>query len=351
MNIKKSSQKITPVWFRKCSADNNIIISSRIRLARNFSDLRFPAEASLEEKEQVLARVKGFSEQYKSNRFKFMLLKNNGAISRLVLAELGLISVSSVSKPNKLGLLTQTNRQLSLLLNEEDHLRIQVMSEGGNLEPALNLAKTLDKELNKKFTLACHPDFDFLTACPTNVGTGLRASVMFHLPALSLKRKIAEVLQAVLQMGLAVRGFYGEGTELRSVFFQISNQMTLGRSEMEIIKHLQGLTKQILDREKDAREKLLKEDKCRLEDKVGRAIGILKGCKMLNLEEAFDLLSTVILGVETGVLKKISRQKLRETLLLIQPAHLQLWVGEELNFEDQMLKRAEIISQHLNLYK
>jgi len=341
---------IFPAWLRNSPANENIVISTRVRLARNLKAYRFPHAMDKSEREKLLQEVENFF-QRKSFKppLKFQRLRDLDNVQRGVLAERGLVNMESACEPDFTGLALGAGQSFSILINEEDHLRIQVIHEGLNLEKCLKAGQELDEQLGQGFELATHKEFGFLTACPTNVGTGLRASVMLHLPALTLTRGIVQVLQAVLHMGLAVRGFYGEGTELRSVFFQVSNQITLGRTEEEIIQHLMGVTRQIVDREKEARQKLLKEDVRILEDKVGRAMGILGRCRLLGFEEALDLLSAIRLGSETKLIAEIPKQVLNELLLLIQPSHLQMWAKRTLTGVDELARRAELVQKRLEL--
>jgi len=341
-----------PAWLtRKTGAGSQIVLSSRVRLARNFADCRFVTEASPEEMNRILKRMEGFVEEQAQLQMNFQRLADLDDVHRGIFAERGLVHMEAAREPQAVGLAIGPGQVVSLLVNEEDHLRLQVVQEGMSLEPALKQAKELDELLDKQLPLAMHPEFGFLTACPTNVGTGLRASVMLHLPGLTLTRGIVQVLQAVLHIGLAVRGFYGEGTELKSMFFQVSNQLTLGRSEEEIIQHLEGVTRQIIEREEEARQKLLKDHRRLLEDKVGRAIGVLSGCQMIGLEEALELISIVRLGAETGALENVPQPVLNELLILIQTAHIQLLADEPLGPEEQMARRSETIRKYLKLGK
>lgn len=339
-----------PAWLKKTQAGENIIISTRIRLARNVSGLRFPSLADKTEQEKLLRGFRDFlSKSALPSTWQFLSLREFDNIFRGVLAERGLISMESARDPGFSGLAYGPGQSQSVLLNEEDHVRLQVIREGLNLERGLKLARELDENLGRFFAYALHPSFGFLTACPTNVGTGLRASVMLHLPALTLTRGIIQVLQAVLHMGLAVRGFYGEGSELKTVFFQVSNQVTLGRTEDEIIQHLAGVTHQIVEREEEARQKLLKDNAALLEDKVGRALGMLERCRLLGFEEALDLMSALRLGVETRIIKPIPKSVLNEMLLMVQPAHLQMAAKKPLAGEQQNAFRATLVKKRLKL--
>ncbi len=336
-----------PAWLKTRPGADPVVLSTRIRLARNLRGYRFPLLADEAEKEKLLGALESFA--VKQPGMSFLRLPKLDAVRRGVLAERGLIHMDSVRKPEHIALGVGPGQSVSCLLNEEDHLRIQVMKAGLNLEEGLRQARDMDERLGRAFPFARHAQFGFLTACPTNVGTGLRASAMLHLPALALTRGIVQVLQAVVHMGLAVRGFYGEGTELKTVFFQVSNQVTLGRTEEEIITQLSGVIRQVVDRETEAREKLKKSGRILLADKVGRAVGILKQCRLLGLEEALDLLSTLRLGLETRLLKTPVPSGLNELLLLVQPAHLQQGSRKELSAEEQLAVRAALVRKKLKL--
>ncbi len=337
-----------PAWLTSKPQEQAIAISTRIRLARNFPDVKFPVKAQRADLERVLNRVASAASAWRPV-LSLVRLKDLDPIERGLLGERGLVQMDSVTTPDLVGLARDRGETVSLLLNEEDHLRIQVMLNGENLERGLALAREWDARLHQKLVFASDPQFGFLTACPTNVGTGLRASIMFHLPALSLTRGITQVLQAVLHLGLAVRGFYGEGTELRSVFFQISNQVTLGRTEAEIIQQLGGVTRQLIERETEARQKLLTQERSLLADKVGRAFGILSGCRLLGLEEGLSLLSDLRLGLDLGLVPALKRRTLNELMLLIQPAHLQAATRRVLSADEQALRRADLVKRRLGL--
>jgi len=346
--VKKPLLPAFPTWLSDRQALRSPVLSTRIRLARNFADVRFPLQAPGPELERVLARVERWVREHPGLSLNFIRLRDLSEVLRGQLAERGLVHMESAAHPDRVGL-ALGSATASLLVNEEDHLRLQVLLGGLNLNRALDLARRLDERLAQDLPLAVHPQFGFLTACPTNVGTGLRASVMLHLPALALTRGIVQVLQAVLHMGLAVRGIYGEGTELRTVFFQISNQVTLGRDEEEIVAHLEGVTRQIVERETEARVKLLTESRHLLEDKVGRALGTLAGSRLVGLEEGLDLLSSVHLGVDSGLLSGIRAETLNQLLLQIQPAHLQAGAPASLTVEDQSIRRADLIRRRLRV--
>ncbi|MCK5241557.1 protein arginine kinase [bacterium] len=340
-----------PAWLKNTSPNENIVISSRVRLARNLKKYRFPQAMDKQEREILLSKIE---QQILKISLKpalqFYRLRDMDIMQRGILAERGLMHLESAREPDYTGLALGPGQSVSILVNEEDHLRTQVIYEGLNLERCLKMSQQLDEQLSRGFELATHKEFGFLTACPTNVGTGMRASVMLHLPALTLTRGIVQVLQAVLHMSLAVRGFYGEGSELRSMFFQVSNQVTLGRTEEEIIQQLVGVIRQIMDREKDARQKLVKDESALLEDKVGRAKGILSHCRMLGFEEALDLLSILRLGAEVKIIPDIPKTVFNELMLQSQTSHLQLLAKKTLTGTDEFLRRAEWLRKSLKHY-
>jgi protein arginine kinase len=344
-----TGKKITfPAWLKKNPSHDNIVITSRLRLARNISNHRFPHALDKPEREMLLRHIEQqISKKVVKPVLHFHRLRDMDIVHRGVMAERGLAHVESAREPGFTGLALGPGQSVSILVNEEDHLRTQVVYAGLSLERCLKMSQQLDAQLSTGFELATHKEFGYLTACPTNVGTGMRASVMLHLPALTLTRGIVQVLQAVLHMGLAVRGFYGEGSELRSMFFQVSNQVTLGRTEDEIVQQLVGVIRQIVDREKEARQKLLKEESALIEDKVGRAKGIISHCRMLGFEEALDLLSTLRLGAEIKLIEDIPKNVLNELLFQIQPAHLQLLAKKTLIGSDEFMRRAELVQRRL----
>jgi protein arginine kinase len=323
------------------------VISSRVRLARNRSGMRFPPSADASELNQVLEEVEGFSRS--QSRWSFERLPDADLLARSLWIERGLISRETAVPPRSLGLAKSQDESASLLANEEDHYRLQIIHGGLNLTDALQTAQDLDRKLAHRVQYALHPSWGYLTAYPTNVGTGLRVSVLLHLPALGLTREIAEVLHAVVHVGLSVSGLHGHGIDAPSAFFQISNQITLGRTEEEIARHLEGVARQAAEREQKAREKVLREKRVMLEDKLGRALGILAGCRYLDLEDALELLSVLRLGSDLGLLASSRTRPARALTLLVQPAHLQAQAGKTLSLEEQSRQRAELVRSGLKL--
>jgi protein arginine kinase len=235
------------------------------------------------------------------------------------------------------------------MVNEEDHLRIQVMQSGFNLYEAWDIISKIDDAVSGKLKVAFSSDWGYLTACPTNAGTGMRGSVMLHLPALVMTRSIDRVLAAISKLSFTTRGLYGEGTQAQGNFFQISNQVSLGTSEEEIISSINGLIRQIIEQELQAREAMLSKNRPILEDRVNRALGILKSARIISSQETIELLSMVRLGCDTGMVKDIDRRTINELFIFIQPAHLQKLENRKISSQERDVKRAQIIRSALRM--
>jgi len=239
------------------------------------------------------------------------------------------------------------NESISIMVNEEDHIRIQCLFPGFQLQEAWQLASRIDDIFETHLDYAFDEKYGYLTSCPTNVGTGIRASVMMHLPALVLTQQINRILSAITQVGLAVRGIYGEGSEATGNLFQISNQITLGQSEDEIIDNLYGVAKQIIEHEKAARQKLLQESRIRIVDRVMRSYGILSNAAILDSKEAAQRLSDVRLGIDLGLISDVSGNVMNELMVMMQPGFLQQYSGEKLSADERDIRRAELIRERL----
>jgi protein arginine kinase len=236
---------------------------------------------------------------------------------------------------------------VSIMVNEEDHIRAQVMQSGFNLFECWNIMNQIDDSLAKELNFAFLSDWGYLTACPTNTGTGMRGSVMLHLPALVMTRQINNVLAAIAKLSFTTRGLYGEGTQATGNFFQISNQVSLGRNEEDIIENINGLLRQIIEQETQAREILYSRNQAMLEDKINRSLGILKSAHIINSQETIELLSMVRLGCDMGIIKDIDRRSINELFIVIQPAHLQKLQDKKLTTEERDINRAELIRKKL----
>ena len=338
-------------WLREEGPESDIVISSRIRLARNISDTPFTTLASDRVQGEVLSAVNQAiqtSELAKMGPFDMLYMRDLNDVSKQVLVEKHLISPALKESDNTAVVIRQ-DEEVSIMVNEEDHLRIQCLLPGNQLDQAYALADQLDDAFEVSIDYAFDEEKGYLTACPTNVGTGLRASLMMHLPALVLTGQINRILTAVTQVGLAVRGIYGEGSDALGNLFQISNQVTLGHSEQEIIGNLQGVALQIIEHERTARQYLLRESKGTIEDRISRSFGILAYARQMDSKEAMQRLSDVRLGIDLGVIKGVSAGILKELMVATQPGFLQQQYGAEMNPAMRDVKRAAMIRERLRM--
>lgn len=330
-------------WYLQSGKDADVAISTRVRLARNLSEFKFNLKDKesvklLEEKIKDIPWTVGYG-------LKFFKLKDMDDITKMSLVEKNLISPEFALNKNELGsILINDDENICIMVNEEDHLRIQVFSSGFDIENTLNLAKELDEKIGNALSYAMSEDYGYLTSCPTNVGTGLRVSVMVHLPALSKTKNIQNVLDAIANFGVNIRGIYGENSKSSSDMFQISNKQTLGITEDEIAKNIKIITEKVIEQERAARKFLIK-DNLELEDKVYRSFGILKNCRKISSEETRDLLSIVKLGTDLGIIDEMTDLKVLKLYLYTKPANLQKYLGEEYDSLERDVKRAEVIKQ------
>jgi protein arginine kinase len=337
-------------WLRGSGPMSEIVISSRIRLARNVAGSPFLSRASRHQRQHLESKIRDtiLAAQI-STQTLYVDLDSAPDIDRTLLVERHLISKPHAAAEGARGVAIGEDETVSIMVNEEDHLRIQVLRSGLQLEEAWEQINQIDDRLEAKLDWAFHPRFGYLTACPTNVGTGIRVSVMLHLPALKLTGEIEKVFRAAKDMRLAVRGLYGEGTEATGDFYQISNQTTLGKSEEEIISDFKHqVIPKIIDYEHHARRTLLNDRTVALDDKVCRALGILRSARLLASEETLFLLSHLRMGVNLGRVKDIDLRTLNELFLLTQPAHLQKIQGKKLEGDLRRAARADYIRQRLN---
>ncbi len=335
-------------WLRGVGPVSDIVMSSRIRLARNLDQFPFATRASSNSQQEVLDLFKGALN--KSVALKSPLIFEMDALTevdRQFLLERHLVSREHIVQPHHKAVAIGSGEVISIMINEEDHLRIQVMQSGLNLEDAWSIVDGLDDELARLLPYAYSADWGYLTCCPTNTGTGMRASVMLHLPSLVLTKQINKVLHTITKLGLTARGFYGEGTEASGNFFQISNQVTMGRAEAELIENIDQILKQVIEHEQMARESLMANNRVQLEDRIWRAFGILKHAKTISSSETLDLLSAVRLGVDLGIMNGLDRKTVNELFMVSQPAHLQKLEGKTLNTRERDVKRAQLMRQRL----
>ncbi|NLV21336.1 MAG: protein arginine kinase [Syntrophomonadaceae bacterium] len=338
-------------WMESHEGQDDIVISSRIRLARNLIDLPFPLRLDQHSGNECLQRIKAVCEEEIPavlNEIEFTGFDQLSNLDRRILVEKHLISPAHAESNSPFGaILLNQDGSLATMVNEEDHLRIQCLLPGLQLAASYELAQQMDDFLESKLEYAFDERHGYLTSCPTNVGTGLRASVMLHLPAMQMTGQTGQILQNIGQLGMTVRGLYGEGTEVSGNFFQMSNQTTMGQSEEEICNHLQAVTEQIVEQERMLRERLKLDLKYQLEDKIGRALGILNHARIINSTEALALLSDVRLGIDLGILSGIQPYALNQLIISIRPAHLQQCTAQEMDALHRDIKRAEIIREQI----
>ncbi|HHT73154.1 MAG TPA: protein arginine kinase [Firmicutes bacterium] len=336
-------------WMRGTGPEGDIVLGSRIRLARNLKGIPFPGAATREQLKHVLQIAESIPPAMNSFApVRLLRMAEVEALERQLLVEEHLISPEHTKNTHAKGVILAKQDEVSVMINEEDHFRIQVFHPGLQLDGAWRLADTVDDAIEAQLDYAFDQERGYLTACPTNVGTGMRASVMLHLPALKLVNQVTHILGAVTKFGLAVRGLYGEGSDTQASIYQLSNQATLGMSEEGIIERLNRLTNQILEGERQAREYLLSpQNRLATEDRLYRSYGILTNARSISGQEAMALLSDVKLGVELGIITNVDANLLKQLIVLTRPAHLQKVMGQELPPEERDRLRASLIRDTL----
>ena len=335
-------------WLRGGGPEADIVISSRIRLARNLAAFPFTNRASAHQKAEIETLLRERIARLELDpRLDYINVVTLSALDRLFLVERQLISRELAGADGPRGVALAPRETVSLMVNEEDHLRLQVMRAGFALDDAWQDIDKVDDLLEQRVSYAFSEEFGYLTACPTNVGTGMRASVMLHLPALVMTKQIEKVFRALQKINLAVRGLYGEGSRASGDFYQISNQVTLGKSESTILNDIREVIPTIITYERQARTTMLKESKQSLQDRVSRAYGTLCSATMMTSEETMDLLSSVRLGINLGLLEDVSMPTVNELFIQTQPAHLQKLVGKPLDGEERNAARARFLRTKL----
>lgn len=349
-NLRFTEQALSE-WMRGIGQDSDIVISTRVRVARNLQHLPFPLLATNQQSGEVLQRLtdvlKDQEELKELGPLHTIRLDDIEELDKRVLVEKHLISPNLANESRNGAVILTEDESVSIMINEEDHLRIQCLYPGFQVREAWERATALDDLFEDKVDYAFDDKSGYLTSCPTNVGTGLRASVMMHLPALVMTQQINRILSAVSQVGLTVRGIYGEGSEAVGNLFQISNQITLGQTENEIIDNLHSVALQIIEHEKNAREKLLTESKLRITDRVMRSYGILSYAAVMETKEAAQRLSDVRLGVDLGLLSGPPSSVMNELNVMTQPGFLQKRFSETMNPAERDVYRAKLIRETL----
>lgn len=327
---------------------DRIVMSSRVRLARNLNQFPFPGFAKKADRvksyEAIRPAVEGLSQMADSFSESMDTLT---PLDKQILVERHLISREHAAKSAGSGLVLNREESLSVMINEEDHLRMQSLRPGLQIKEAWQVIDAVDSALEKKLDYAFSSELGYLTACPTNLGTGIRVSAMLHLPALVLAEQINQIIQAVGKLGLAVRGLYGEGTEALGNVFQVSNQMTLGESEPEIVERLNKVLLQLIEHEENARASLMEKKPRTVYNHVGRAYGILANAHSISSKETMNQLSLMRLGVDLGLFPETERSLVDELFILTQPAHLQKRYTEKLNAEERDLLRSDMLRDRL----
>lgn len=342
-------------WLSGRGPEAEIVFSSRIRLARNINGLAFPSRVNSIQGKAVLDKIKGvYSQVKKLKKSIFVNMTEVNALDSQFLLERHLISQEHIISDKNKGLIISPDETISIMVNEEDHLRLQVILSGFDLKKCWQILEEIDKDLEKKISFSFLSDLGYLTSCPTNVGTALRASCMLHLPALTFTKKINKIIELLTRISFATRGLFGEGTQALGNFFQISNQASLGASEEELIDNLIGVVGQIKAQEIDARNILLKKHKISLEDNVWRALGILRNSRLIGSKEALSHLSILCLGLDLGIIKskdfflnEEARKVVNSLFIIIQPAHLQKMEAKSLKERERDCIRAEILRNKL----
>jgi len=335
-------------WMDGSGPDAATVVSTRVRVARNLAGIPFPGTMDEKQAKEVIELVSNTLKTEQSDLGNFHILKmvELSPVDRLALVEKHLISLDLANKSDG-AVLVSEDQGIAIMVNEEDHLRIQCLLPGLQLDTAWQTTNALDDKLEAAMPFAFHEDFGYLTACPTNAGTGLRASVMLHLPALVNSGQIGRVLAAIGQFGLMARGLYGEGTQAVGHMFQISNQVTSGLPEEEIIRNLRGVAEQIVTQEKSYLHKMVASSRIQLEDRVFRSIGVLSQARVMSTNEAMSLISDIRLGVSAGFIK-LSPGLLSDLMVLAQPGILQKENGAALEPGQRDMKRAEVLRSTLN---
>lgn len=332
-------------WLETSGDNKDIVLSSRIRFARNIKNVAFPHKLKESQGRDIVNKIEEvfYTSPHMEEGYTTFYLWQLEPIDSMAYLEKHLISNKLLLNSNRAAFIANKDETVSIMINEEDHIRLQCITSGLNLEEAYDFSEKIDNFFEEKIDYAFQERLGYLTACPTNIGTGMRASVMIHLPALSMNNEMSGILNALTQVGMTIRGLYGEGSKASGNIYQISNQITLGLSEKEIIDNLKAVVNQIINEENLARKKLLTNYKFELEDKVYRSLGILKSAILLDTVECLNLLSDVRFGVEMGIIKEVDKELLNELMVDTQPAMLQKLYGEKLSDKLKNVNRAKLV--------
>lgn len=337
-------------WYISEGQESDVVVSTRVRLARNFDDFPFVTKMTKNDAEFIVNKCREAlidTNSTLSKNLKLYKMDELSPLDKQIMVEKHLISPNMIAYGSGSAVILSDDESISIMINEEDHIRIQCLGAGFKIDEIWKLANKIDDLIEENIKFAFDEKYGYLTCCPTNVGTGLRASVMLHLPMLNLSGKLTNIINAVTKLGMAVRGLYGEGTEATGNFYQVSNQVTLAMSEQETLEKLKGIVNQIIKEERLVRQNILDKNKIKLEDRVCRSFGIIKNAKIISTDEFMKLVSDVRLGVNLGIIKDVSLEKLNELLIMVQPANINKSFGENLGAEERDIKRAEVIKNIL----
>ena len=352
MSLEKFINQSLSTWMNEEGPESDIVLSCRIRLARNLKDFPFSVKLQHEDANKIIKLLEeAHSLCSTESNFELLRMENMQPLEKRVLVEKHLVSPLLANQSSFGATFLSQDEKISIMINEEDHIRIQCILSGLQLKKALEEANKMDDCIEGTVDYAFDEQRGYLTSCPTNVGTGLRASVMVHLPGLVLTQRMNRIIPAINQLGLVVRGIYGEGSEVLGNIFQISNQITLGKTEEEIVADLTSVVKQIITQERLAREALVKTSNIQLEDRVYRSLGVLSNARIIDSKEAATCLSDIRLGIDLGYIKELSKTILNELMFLTQPGFLQQYAGGMLRPEERDYKRAAFIRDRLNMEK
>lgn len=347
MSIEKFMRNAVTGWMTAHGEHSDIVMSTRIRLARNLTGYHFPIAFSEEDAMAVDKAVAGVLLDVDDSEYSYTKMADLPALERQVLVEKHLISPNLANPDRQGAVILSEDETISVMVNEEDHIRIQCIYPGLQLEDAYNQANQVDDHLEKELAYAFDEDFGYLTSCPSNTGTGMRASVMMHLPALTMTKQIDRIIPAISRLGMVVRGSYGEGSEAPGNVYQVSNQTTLGKTEQEILVDLGNITLRLIAHERNSRELLLTKSRIALENRIFRALGTISYARLLPSGEAARCLSDVRLGIDIGIIEDIDMSILNELLIFMQPGFLQQYADVELSQEERDIFRAKLFRERL----
>ncbi len=329
--------------------NSEVVISTRVRLARNLKDYPFPCKLNTQGREKVIEKVKDAVKNSNSSiasDFSFIKMGELTPRQSVSLVERRLVSPEFISEEQGRALMLSSNESLSIMINEEDHIRLQVITKGLSLDEAYDTADKLDTLLDENLDFAFNEKLGYLTQCPTNLGTGMRASVMLHLPALEKSRAINRIAGNLSKLGLTIRGAHGEGTEPKGALYQLSNQVTLGISEKAAIENLKNITEQLINQENQARKRLC--SSIEIQDTISRSLGILKSALVISHDEALKLLSNVRLGVVSKQITDVTTETIDKLMSAVEPATLTVNINKNLSAHERDIERAKLLRTALS---